>query len=137
MARLESVMRAEVTGVMTAAGASLHTLIEQRAVDTPEAIYAVGLETGSTIRYGELAVSCRRIGALFRTQGLRAGDTVSVVMPNGLLTLRVLLGVMHTGMVVNPVNCSRSRSRCAMCSATPIARQSAWRRQGRRGCGHC
>jgi hypothetical protein len=33
-----------------------------------------------------------------------AGDTVSLVMPNGLMTLRLLLGAMHGGCCVNPVN---------------------------------
>ena len=32
------------------------------------------------------------------------GDTVSLVMPNGLQTLRLLLGAMHAGCCVNPVN---------------------------------
>lgn len=108
MARLEPVVRAEAASAMsptqTTTTTSLHALIEQRAFDTPEAIYAVGLGASSTIRYGELAASCRRIGAVLRAHGLQAGDTLSLVMPNGLLTLRVLLGAMHAGMVVNPVN---------------------------------
>ncbi|MDQ2736048.1 MAG: AMP-binding protein, partial [Pseudomonadota bacterium] len=32
------------------------------------------------------------------------GDTISLVMPNGLQTLRLLLGFMHAGFCVNPVN---------------------------------
>jgi long-chain acyl-CoA synthetase len=83
---------------------TVHALIEQRAAESPEAVYAIGLATGQTLQYGELARSCRRIGALLQSHGLRAGDTVSLVMPNGVQTLRVLLGAMHAGMVVNPVN---------------------------------
>ncbi|MES3014805.1 MAG: class I adenylate-forming enzyme family protein, partial [Pseudomonadota bacterium] len=83
---------------------TVHALIEQRASAAPDAVYAVGLVTGQALRYGELAASCRRVGALLRSHGLRAGDTVSLVMPNGLQTLRVLLGAMHAGMIVNPVN---------------------------------
>ena len=37
---------------------------------------------------------CRRLGALLRRHGLGPGDTVSLVMPNGLQTLRILLGAM-------------------------------------------
>src|SRR5690606_32017495 len=48
--------------------------------------------------------SCRRVAALLRAHGVRAGDTVSVVMPNGLNTVRLLLGAMHAGSCVNPVN---------------------------------
>jgi acyl-CoA synthetase (AMP-forming)/AMP-acid ligase II len=83
---------------------TVYALIEQRASESPDAVYALGLVTGHTLRYGELAASCRRIGALLQSHGLGAGDTISLVMPNGLQTLRVLLGAMHAGIVVNPVN---------------------------------
>jgi acyl-CoA synthetase (AMP-forming)/AMP-acid ligase II len=41
---------------------------------------------------------------LLRGHGLVPGDTVSLVMPNGLMTLQLLLGAMHSGWRVNPVN---------------------------------
>jgi long-chain acyl-CoA synthetase len=83
---------------------SVHALIEQRAAQTPDAVYALGLVTRQTLHYGELAASSRRIAALLQAHGLHAGDTVSLVMPNGPQTLRLLLGAMHAGLVVNPVN---------------------------------
>lgn len=94
-------MRAELAD---ATADTVHALIEQRASEAADAVYALGLVGGQSLRYGELAASCRRIGALLRSHGLGAGDTVSLVMPNGLQTLRVLLGAMHARMVVNPVN---------------------------------
>ena len=86
------------------AATSVHALIERRAAASPDAVYALATASDRAIRYAELARSCRAIGALLRSQGLRAGDTLSVVMPNGLQTLRVLLGAMHAGLIVNPVN---------------------------------
>jgi acyl-CoA synthetase (AMP-forming)/AMP-acid ligase II len=83
---------------------TIHSLIEQRATESPDAVYAVAVGSDHAISFGELACSSRRIGMLLRAHGLKAGDTVSVVMPNGLQTLRILLGAMHAGMVVNPVN---------------------------------
>jgi acyl-CoA synthetase (AMP-forming)/AMP-acid ligase II len=83
---------------------TVHALIEARAAQAPDAVYALGLANGATLSYGALARSCRRIGAVMQAHGLRAGDTVSLVMPNGLQTLRVLLGAMHAGLTVNPVN---------------------------------
>ena len=83
---------------------TVHALIERGAAAAPDAVYAISLVSGESLRYGELAASCRRIGALLRAHGLQRGDTVSLVLPNGLQTLRVLLGAMHAGMVVNPVN---------------------------------
>ncbi len=93
---------------MSVAGAdragTVHALVERGAARAPEAVYAVSLVDGRVQRYGELAAACRAVGALLRSHGLRAGDTVSLVMPNGLQTLQVLLGAMHAGMIVNPVN---------------------------------
>jgi long-chain acyl-CoA synthetase len=86
------------------ADASVHALIERQAERAPDAVYATSLVSGETLRCGELARSCRRVGALLRSHGLSPGDTVSLVMPNGLQTLRLLLGEMHAGVIVNPVN---------------------------------
>ena len=82
----------------------LRGLVEARASQTPDAIYAVGLVDGATLRFDDLASSCRRIARLTADLGLQPGDTVSLVMPNGLQTLRVLLGAMYAGLIVNPVN---------------------------------
>lgn len=91
---------------MTPAAAlqSVHALIEHNAANSPNAVYATVPAGEQAIRYGELATSCHRIGAFLKSHGLTRGDIVSTVMPNGLQTLRVLLGAMHAGMVVNPVN---------------------------------
>ena len=83
---------------------TVHALIERNAALRPQAPYALATETGVQLTHGELAASCRRVTALLRAQGAQPGDTVSVVMPNGLQTLRLLLGAMHGGFCVNPVN---------------------------------
>lgn len=82
----------------------VRSVVEALALQTPQATYAVSLADGRTLSFDELASSCRRIGRLMTLHGLGAGDTVSLVMPNGLLTLRVLLGAMSSGLIVNPVN---------------------------------
>ncbi len=84
--------------------ATVRALIERQAALRPEALYAVATESGAQIRYGELARSCRQVTAWLQAHGVQAGDTVSLVMPNGLNTLRLLLGAMHGGVIVNPVN---------------------------------
>jgi long-chain acyl-CoA synthetase len=83
---------------------TVHALIEQQAELRPQALYARSTESDRLITYGELARSCRRVGAVLQGHGARPGETVSVVMPNGLQTLRLLLGAMHAGFCVNPVN---------------------------------
>ena len=83
---------------------SVHALIERQAAARPQAVYALATETGRALSYGELAAGSRRIGALLQRLGVGCGDTVSLVMPNGLMTLRLLLGAMWAGRCVNPVN---------------------------------
>ena len=82
----------------------MRELIEHSATRWPQAVYAVSTESAQHITFGELALSCRAIGAQLHAHGARPGDTVSVVMPNGLQTVRLLLGAMHAGLVVNPIN---------------------------------
>ena len=89
---------------MTSAASTVRELIDRNAAQQPLALYALATESGTAITHGELARSCRRVCALLQTHGAGAGATVSVVMPNGLATLRVLLGAMYGGRCVNPVN---------------------------------
>ena len=86
------------------APASVHALIERAARAQPQALYALASENGDTLSYAQLQQQCQRVGAWLRSLGLQAGDTVSLVMPNGLGTLQLLLGAMHSGFCVNPVN---------------------------------
>lgn len=83
---------------------TVRALIEEQAARRPEAIYALSTEGGPPLRYDDLARGCRSVAAVLRQHGAKPGDTVSLVMPNGLQTLRVLLGAMHAGLCVNPVN---------------------------------
>jgi long-chain acyl-CoA synthetase len=83
---------------------TVRDLIEQPAKHQPHAVYAMSTLGNHCISYGELPRSCRAVAALLRSYGASPGDVVSVVMPNGLQTLRVLLGAMYGGWCVNPVN---------------------------------
>jgi long-chain acyl-CoA synthetase len=87
---------------------SIRALIQAQAAVQPDAIYAVAAEpnpnASDQISYQELVASSAQIEAALHLHGLQEGDTVSVIMPNGLMTLRLLLGVMYAGMMVNPVN---------------------------------
>lgn len=95
---------------------TVHALIEQAAARWPQGVYATGIgeaadatgpgNTGAPqlLRFSDLVHDGRRVAALLRALGSVPGDTVSLVMPNGLQTLRLLLGAMHGGWCVNPVN---------------------------------
>ena len=83
---------------------TIRDLVDRQADARPDAVYAVAADGRGAIDYSTLRASCRQLSAGFAAWGIRAGDTVSLVMPNGLQTIRVLLGAMCGGICVNPVN---------------------------------
>jgi acyl-CoA synthetase (AMP-forming)/AMP-acid ligase II len=89
--------------------ATVRALIAQQARTQPQALYAVATETADRIDYAGLEQQCQRVATLLAAQGTQPGDTVSLVMPNGLNTLRLLLGALYGGWCVNPVNLLSSR----------------------------
>ena len=100
---------------------TVRALLAQQARLRPEAVYALAVsadplnasEPPAPISYAQLERSCRQVATLLRSQGLQPGDTVSLVMPNGLNTLRLLVGAMHGGWCVNPVNLLSSATQMA------------------------
>ena len=84
--------------------ATVRALIAQQARTQPQALYALATDAADRIDYAGLQQQCQRVATLLIAQGTQPGDTVSLVMPNGLNTLRLLLGALHGGWCVNPVN---------------------------------
>jgi long-chain acyl-CoA synthetase len=83
---------------------TVSSLVAAQAGARPDATYFIASETGRTLTYGELAQSCGGVVAYLASRGHEPGAHVSLVMPNGIATLRILLGAMAGGYVVNPVN---------------------------------
>ncbi len=95
------------TSGMSGTGGAIDTvrgLIEAQANARPDSVYAVATDTRQAMTFGALAQDCRKVAGWLRAAGSEPGDVVSVVAANGLQTLRVLLGAMHGGWCVNPVN---------------------------------
>ncbi len=67
-------------------------------------VYACDAAGGNAVRFADLQPACASVRAMLHGHGLYPGDTVSVVLPNGLMTLQLLLGCMAGGFCVNPVN---------------------------------
>ena len=80
----------------------------------------------------------RRVGALLRAHGLGPGDTVSLVMPNGLQTLRILLGAMARRLVREPGEPAVA-ARADALRARPLRLHAGLRQRpsGRRRCARC
>jgi long-chain acyl-CoA synthetase len=92
------------SAAMLPAGATVRSLVAAQAAARPDAVYALSAHGGQALRFGTLARDCGAVAAWLRANGSVPGDVVSLVMPNGLQTLRILLGAMAGGWCVNPVN---------------------------------
>jgi acyl-CoA synthetase (AMP-forming)/AMP-acid ligase II len=85
-------------------GHTVADLVDAQAGSRPDATYFIAPDTGRSLAFGALPASSRRVAAVIASHGVAPGGHVSVVMPNGLATLRILLGAMSAGYCVNPVN---------------------------------
>ena len=103
-------------------------LVDAQAAARPGSTYFIATETGRTLTFGELRESCARVAGYLAGRGLGPGAHVALVMPNGLATLRILLGAMWGGYCVTPVNLLSSpeqmryvldHSDCALVFASP------------------
>ena len=66
--------------------------------------FFIAPHTGRSLTFGELRDSCTAVSAMLKARGLVPGDHVSLVLGNGIQTVRLLLGAMYGGYCVNPVN---------------------------------
>ena len=83
---------------------TIRQLIDARAVTDPSATYFIAPHTGRSLTFSELRDSCVRVSAMLAARGLQPGDHVSLVLGNGIQTIRLLLGAMYGGYCVHPVN---------------------------------
>jgi acyl-CoA synthetase (AMP-forming)/AMP-acid ligase II len=83
---------------------TVRELIARAAARVPDAVYAVSTDTGAALSYRALQAGCRQIARQLDAHGIPRGAVVSLVMPNGVATLQLLLGVLWAGRCVNPVN---------------------------------
>src|SRR5687768_14155246 len=73
------------------------------ARDTPDRTAVVGPD-GTTLTYAELTARADRYGRGFQALGLRPGDTVALMLPNGVDLVAVYFAAAQTGLYVVPVN---------------------------------
>lgn len=83
---------------------SLATLMAARAAQWFDKPYLLAPDSGHALTFGALAADADALGERCAAAGLERGHTVSVYLPNGEQTARLLLGTMACGLVVNPIN---------------------------------
>ncbi|MGW0576987.1 AMP-binding protein [Streptomyces sp. NPDC002920] len=80
-------------------------LLERNAADSPDSLMAT-FEDGSTWTFSEALSVARRAANALHEHGVRQGDRVCVLLPNGRDFLAAWLGITALGAVVVPVNLS-------------------------------
>jgi long-chain acyl-CoA synthetase len=83
---------------------TIRSLLDAAAQRRPGGTYALATESGHTLTFAELQAKAHKVAAWLLAQDTRPGDTIALVLPNGLGTLQWLLGAMQGGWCVNPVN---------------------------------
>jgi len=65
---------------------------------------ALVLPDGRSVTAGELLAASNRLAHGLRALGLRRGDCVAMLLPNGATNIEVLLATLQTGLYVTPLN---------------------------------
>jgi long-chain acyl-CoA synthetase len=82
----------------------VNTLLEQHARRRPDKIFIESPDQGARITFGELEALTRRFANFLASEGVRAGDRISLLAANGIEALIVFWGALRAGVIVNPIN---------------------------------
>ncbi|PKU23972.1 AMP-binding protein [Telmatospirillum siberiense] len=83
---------------------TVRDLVTRRAIETPEAVYLIAPETGSTLTFGELHGRCLTLARDLAGLGIQRGDRVGLFLPNGLQAAGLFVGIMAAGCVATPLS---------------------------------
>jgi long-chain acyl-CoA synthetase len=75
----------------------------RQAAAAPDRIAVVDPE-GAELPAGALAARANQVSHGLRALGLQKGDTVAVVLPNGIPMLEVFFGAVQIGLYITPIN---------------------------------
>jgi long-chain acyl-CoA synthetase len=83
---------------------TLRDAIDRHAEAQPDAPFLFAPESGTTLTYAGLRVTAQALCAELAALGVRPGEVVSYMLPNGVAAGSVFLGAMYGGYVVSPVS---------------------------------
>src|SRR4051812_15093960 len=75
----------------------------RQAAAAPDRIALVAPD-GSEVTAGQLAARANQISNGLRALGLQRGDTIAVVVPNGVEMMELVLGAQQIGLYMTPIN---------------------------------
>ena len=83
---------------------SVRDAVDRNADARPDAPFVLAPEPGTTIAYAQLRALSRGLCAELAARGIRPGEVVSYMLPNGVSAAAVFLGAMYGGYVASPVS---------------------------------
>jgi len=75
----------------------------RQAAAAPERVVLVGPD-GTEVTAGALAARANQVSHGLRALGLERGDTIAVVVPNGIEMMELVLGAQQIGLYMTPIN---------------------------------
>ena len=78
--------------------------VDRHSVAQPDAPFLFAPEPGTTLSYAGLRVTAQALCAELAALGVRPGEVVSYLLPNGVAAASVFLGAMYGGFVVSPIS---------------------------------
>ncbi len=78
--------------------------IDRQAAMRPDATYLITPETGRSMDFGQLQAASQWLSRHLLKRGVRPGEKVALLLPNGYQTCRLFVGIMYGGFCVTPIN---------------------------------
>ncbi len=75
----------------------------RQAAAAPDRVALVGPD-GTEVTAGALAARANQVSHGLRALGLEKGDTIAVVVPNGIEMMELVLGAQQIGLYMTPIN---------------------------------
>ena len=85
-------------------GDEVRALLDAQAAARPHAPFVIEAETGRTLTFAQLRASALTIARRLAAQGVKAGDRVGLLLPNGVEAVALFVGVMAAGCVATPLS---------------------------------
>jgi long-chain acyl-CoA synthetase len=83
---------------------TLRDVIDHQAASQPDAPFLLAPEPESVITYAQLRNSAGALASELAAEGIRPGEVVSTMLPNGISSASLFFGAMYGGFIVSPVN---------------------------------
>jgi len=85
-------------------GATIRALVDRAADRAAAEAFLLSPETGAEITFAALKHNCLSVHRALNELGMPGGAKVAYMLPNGLWTAQLLLGIMYSGRVAVPVD---------------------------------